>query len=425
MKYNIKTIKSHEDFLEFKKYAEEHEISLRVAAFILKEPTKHCLYCSKIIKRIVNETSSKIYYPNYCGRSCQNKDMHKNMSEATKRLASKRRVKTLAQPSSVPGYTKSQLASLKAAKNTDLKKRAAKISRSKKEKSDMIKMKHEKRIQNIVTKIGWIRLGHLLLNIYGKNRRFDHAMNSLKKIHKDLVCDIYLTNFQEYYIIINNMKPYRICEICGKKYTNHKILMSKYQHSASRFTCSSSCRNIRNAKFRDKKTYQKNLSDEQRSEISRKLRERHKNMSLEEKKIQARKRYETMKRDIVDGKTMLQRRSEKALMSKIERGIIGGYTLKEKTQYSKYRAEVYRHTNENDLTILENYHKRGKHNYHLDHIFPIAKGFLYGIPPHMIGDTKNLQMLPAKENKEKTDKIITIPKHIQEFINANNIKIIL
>jgi hypothetical protein len=76
---------------------------------------------------------------------------------------------------------------------------------------------------------------------------------------------------------------------------------------------------------------------------------------------------------------------------------------------SRYYCEVWRHTKQQPLHLLENYDKRGRIGlsddaYHIDHIIPISYGFKHKINPSIIGNIRNLQMLPARENTEKGDK---------------------
>jgi hypothetical protein len=88
-------------------------------------------------------------------------------------------------------------------------------------------------------------------------------------------------------------------------------------------------------------------------------------------------------------------------------------------EYKKYRKMVWRITNQNNLTLLENHEKRGSHRkdenaYHLDHIFPISKGFFYELDPELIGDVRNLKFIPWFENVSKNNNILIIPEHIKE-----------
>ena len=54
-----------------------------------------------------------------------------------------------------------------------------------------------------------------------------------------------------------------------------------------------------------------------------------------------------------------------------------------------------------EYKVLENSDKRGWKNHHLDHIYPISLGFHNKIPPKKIGNIKNLQFIPYKENLRK------------------------
>lgn len=88
------------------------------------------------------------------------------------------------------------------------------------------------------------------------------------------------------------------------------------------------------------------------------------------------------------------------------------------SELKKYKKLVWKYTNENNLTLLENHEKRGsqKNNddaYHLDHIFSITMGFINEIPPELIGDIKNLKFIHWKENLIKGNRIKEIPKHIK------------
>lgn len=80
------------------------------------------------------------------------------------------------------------------------------------------------------------------------------------------------------------------------------------------------------------------------------------------------------------------------------------------TDKEKYYKEVIRITRLQNIKILEHYEKQSKapneHAYHLDHIYPIIKGFENNIPPEIIGDISNLRFIPWKENLYKSDKLL-------------------
>jgi len=75
------------------------------------------------------------------------------------------------------------------------------------------------------------------------------------------------------------------------------------------------------------------------------------------------------------------------------------------SDYKKYKREVRYYTDQNDITILKNYDKRGKAGvvgaYHLVHIVEISEGFINGIAPEIIGEISNLQFIPWEKNMEK------------------------
>jgi len=73
-----------------------------------------------------------------------------------------------------------------------------------------------------------------------------------------------------------------------------------------------------------------------------------------------------------------------------------------------YYLEVRAITRKQALSTLENFEKRGtsKNNgYHLDHIYPISIGFTNNISATIIGNIKNLQYIPWKENLQKSNKL--------------------
>ena len=82
------------------------------------------------------------------------------------------------------------------------------------------------------------------------------------------------------------------------------------------------------------------------------------------------------------------------------------YTEDEIKEIELYRMAVWQVSNinfRNDYwKINPNNHKRGKH-YHLDHKYPIIKGFYNNIVPSIIGSTPNLQMLKSVDNLVKYD----------------------
>jgi len=100
----------------------------------------------------------------------------------------------------------------------------------------------------------------------------------------------------------------------------------------------------------------------------------------------------------------------------IRAGLIRHYYDMELTKWEElqderklYYTDVWRITKQQDIHLLENYDKRGNAgvdgNYQLDHIYPISIGFVNKIPAKIIGNIKNLQMLPWYDNRIKGNKM--------------------
>ena len=80
--------------------------------------------------------------------------------------------------------------------------------------------------------------------------------------------------------------------------------------------------------------------------------------------------------------------------------------LKEKSDVMKYYHLVWYFTNQNDLSTLEHFDKRGRANinnetYHLDHKYSIAQGYVDGMLPEVIGSLCNLEFIPCIDNIKK------------------------
>lgn len=85
--------------------------------------------------------------------------------------------------------------------------------------------------------------------------------------------------------------------------------------------------------------------------------------------------------------------------------------------FIRYKTIVMMHTNKQKLHLLDNFNKRGKYEYHLDHKYSIASGFKNNINPELIGNINNLEMLTWQENISKNNKCsITI----DQLINLTN-----
>lgn len=54
--------------------------------------------------------------------------------------------------------------------------------------------------------------------------------------------------------------------------------------------------------------------------------------------------------------------------------------------------------------------------YEIDHIFPVSYGELLNLPPHVIGDINNLQIITKEDNSKKSNKCDSIPLFIQQYM---------
>lgn len=84
--------------------------------------------------------------------------------------------------------------------------------------------------------------------------------------------------------------------------------------------------------------------------------------------------------------------------------------LEDLTEYQKYRNNVISFSEYNlklfgDEYIYENWKDdRNFFNKQIDHIYSIKNGFLYNIPPYIIGSIINMRLIPYKENLSKGSK---------------------
>jgi hypothetical protein len=104
-------------------------------------------------------------------------------------------------------------------------------------------------------------------------------------------------------------------------------------------------------------------------------------------------------------------------ISKMEE--LGYFTPKSlKSDWENYKNKVRLLTEKNDLSKLENYKKRGRSNYHLDHKFSITAGFIHNIDPKIISHISNLEFIKCGENTKKYTKCsITKEELLENYKN--------
>jgi len=86
--------------------------------------------------------------------------------------------------------------------------------------------------------------------------------------------------------------------------------------------------------------------------------------------------------------------------------------------FKDYYKMVWRHTNQNDLSALKNFEKRGHANkgmYHLDHKYSIFQGYKDNISTKTIGSIYNLEMIIGRNNIKKGKKCSLTLNEIKEI----------
>lgn len=116
-------------------------------------------------------------------------------------------------------------------------------------------------------------------------------------------------------------------------------------------------------------------------------------------------------------KTERRKQQNKRIKTMVDRGHIT--CPSDRPDFINYAKEVWRYTNENDLTTLPNYDKRGRTevpgSYQLDHKYSIFYGFRNNISPEIIGNINNLEFIPSIENSKKK---IKCSISIEELTNS-------
>ena len=118
------------------------------------------------------------------------------------------------------------------------------------------------------------------------------------------------------------------------------------------------------------------------------------------------------------GKIMKPESIQKMIQTKIKKGIFWKPDDPEYVEFKKYRRKVYYWTNKNDLTQLDNYEKRGRFGFHLDHKYSITEGFKNKVPPKVIGGIDNLEFICYTDNLSKGTKCSITLEKLNELFAA-------
>lgn len=269
------------------------------------------------------------------------------------------------------------------------------------------------RIQSLAIRYG---ANKTLRNLCRYKETFDSFVRLMQKI-----CKLYDIAEPELEIILNlyntNRNTHALCKYCGNIFNGWNYSYRSRKRNATLY-CSKECLSaydkIHYSEQRSIRAVNMHKNPEYKEKLSKAQIESWASLNNDDRKI----RYDKMQSKVDfknRGKIIIQRKFDLGIISHIKSN------TEERKRFLEYKNSCISITKKNDLTILENFDNRGKHTYHLDHIYPIAKGFIHGIPSEYIGHIENLRMLDAQTNRIKSDKIEEIPKHIMEYLNENKI----
>lgn len=409
-------------------YLQSKYRSVKEHAYIILNDLKDTPKCPECDKKL-NFEQTKFCYKIACRGKCYTNHKKKTDPDYFKMISCKSQ-KTK-QETIIDGKTVAQLGAERAAKNrqhkqSQITQKIRDIKRLSREKQEF---RNRERVIRLIDRLGIIRFSRLFIRI--NYRKFAKEVVSDKLLYvlgDDSYQDLkgaYRYGIDQFiYEELKQMGNFICrCVNCGSEYTKTVDVLDIPRFNSHEF-CGRSCL-LEVAHTNGDRKCDYSYTEAHRKSISESSTRMHQRFTPEEKKVFAEKRIMTMENDKdSDGNSMIVRKTKKALKTKLERGLINNIN-EDKTEYDEYRRDVHRFTNRNDLTLLENHEKRGKHTYHLDHIFPISKGYMHNIPAELIADIRNLRFILALDNRKKTDIIEEIPSHIQEYIASENIKIIL
>jgi hypothetical protein len=110
--------------------------------------------------------------------------------------------------------------------------------------------------------------------------------------------------------------------------------------------------------------------------------------------------------------------NKKQLQTRKENGHIYKWSEKELECIQLYRSAVTYYTKKtyetHRQTINPDNLDRGMHTNHIDHIFPVIKGWLNDVDPKLISHPKNLKLLSSEENRSKGDRT---ELSLEDFLN--------
>jgi hypothetical protein len=115
------------------------------------------------------------------------------------------------------------------------------------------------------------------------------------------------------------------------------------------------------------------------------------------------------------GRIVSEESKRKARATRIMKGQIYPPDSPAYAEFKKYRRKVHYWSEKNDLSVLENYEKRSKTGYSLDHKYSVRVGFDNNVPPKIMGHIYNLHFIPVKENSSKGTKCLITKEMLYEL----------
>lgn len=406
-------------------YIKTYHISgnpLLLTAFLLRDGKLNnymidCEICGKQFKTVLTNRG-RFGYKTICSNSCELVRRHRD-PEYSKNIS----VKALDTKNNtiIDGMNMNQIGAIRSAITTA--QRYTKEERSR-QLSIGTKNFYEKtlhtpirnRIQKIIEYYGVDRAIILAFRLSHRKRTYALFNLYVDKVFTYMSMGYTIEQRQASYTKMMEIKFTNNCKLCGANYSVYVFTDNTLRKLTNSNYCSPSCCSIdtQNTSYMKLKrsTIMKRLwgNDDYRQRQISNLHTRWKTYSG---KAWSKKMLETL------GEEGIKQRTLSATMTKLERGIINMTRPVRNEEYRVYKNEVIRITKENKI-LLENIHLIGKKNHHVDHIFPVSRGFAYKIPAALIGSIQNLNIIPHTENRKKSNNFIEIPPHIYEWFDAND-----
>ena len=169
--------------------------------------------------------------------------------------------------------------------------------------------------------------------------------------------------------------------------------------------------------------WQLSLNDKSQEEIDDINRRKNRWKDLTDEEVESLKKQTADAIRVTTSKRTVEER--KSVGKKIRDGqVLSGRAISEDLMdaYALYKSRALAVTRRNNLSVLENYDKRGIVDYHLDHRYSIFEGFKNNIDVEIIGHIKNLEMISYIENTSNHVKCSITLEELLTLIEKHNDK---